>query len=176
MADDRCPRTHCVVGWNSELKIGSLASSHATRGTLTTVSEVEQARRVVVVDDSRLQCEIWRHLLERRFGERAAVECYTDPTEAVANLAADVHLILVDWEMPVLDGKAVLEEARRRGIDPKRVIITSGHPANRLHEVFDDSGCLAVIEKEEPEQQAAFLMILDSIMRRPPPVVGASND
>ena len=54
------------------------------------------------------------------------------------------------------------------GLNLKRVIITSAHPAERLHEVFDDSGCLAVIEKEEPEQQAAFMMILDSIMRRPP--------
>jgi len=38
--------------------------------------------------------------------------------------------------------------------------------ADRLHEAFDDTGCLAVIEKAEPEQQAAFLMILDSIMRK----------
>lgn len=97
------------------------------------------------------------------------MECYTDPIEAVQQLTADIHLMLVDWDMPVLDGEAVIEEARQRGIDLKRVIVTSGHPATRLHETFDDSGCLAVIEKEEPEQQAAFLMILDSIMRRPPP-------
>jgi hypothetical protein len=66
----------------------------------------------------------------------------------------------------VLDGRAVLEAACRAGVNPKRIIITSSHPASRLHEVFDDSGCLAVIEKAEPEQQAAFMMILDSIMRR----------
>ncbi len=139
---------------------------------MTLVSEDERPRRIVVVDDSRLQCEVWRSLLERRYGQRAAVECYTDPEEAVRRLAADVHLLLVDWEMPVMDGRAVMAKAKHRGIDLKRVIVTSGHPATRLHEVFDDSGCLAVIEKEEPEQQAAFLMILDSIMRRPPPVTG----
>ncbi len=124
------------------------------------------ARRVMVVDDSRLQCAVWRRLLEERYGERVAVETYTDPEEAVPGMAPDIHLLLLDWEMPELDGKEVLAAAKEAGVNPKRVIITSGHPADRLHEAFDDSGCLAVIEKAEPEQQAAFLMIVDSIMRR----------
>lgn len=123
-------------------------------------------RRVVVIDDSPVQCAAWRQLLESRYGSRAAVETYDDPTEAVAELEADVHLMLLDWEMPDMNGQAVLEEARRRGVNLKRVIITSSHPADELHQVFDSAGCLAVIEKAEPEQQAAFLMILDSIMRR----------
>jgi CheY-like chemotaxis protein len=124
------------------------------------------SRRVLVVDDSKLQCAVWRRLLEERYGERVDVETYTDPSEAVGGMAPDIHLLLLDWEMPHMDGKEVLEAAREAGVNLKRVIITSGHPADRLHEEFDDSGCLAVIEKAEPEQQAAFLMILDSIMRR----------
>ena len=124
------------------------------------------ARRVLVVDDSRLQCAVWRKLLEERYGDKVAVEIYTDPAEAVLSMAPDVHLLLLDWEMPEMDGKEVLAAAGGGGVNLKRVIITSGHSADRLHEEFDDSGCLAVIEKSEPEQQAAFLMILDSIMRR----------
>ena len=123
-------------------------------------------RRVLVIDDSKLQCAVWRRLLEDRYGDKVAVETYTDPAEAVGGLAPDIHLLLLDWEMPKMDGKEVLEVAREAGVNLKRIIITSGHPADRLHEEFDDSGCLAVIEKAEPEQQAAFLMILDSIMRR----------
>jgi CheY-like chemotaxis protein len=124
------------------------------------------ARRVLVVDDSTFQCAAWRKLLEERYGGKVAVETYTDPAEAVIGLAPDIHLLLLDWEMPEMNGKEVLAAAREAGVNLKRVIITSGHPADRLHEEFDDSGCLAVIEKTEPEQQAAFLMILDSIMRR----------
>ena len=120
----------------------------------------------MVVDDSRLQCAVWRKLLEERYRDRIAVETYTDPAEAVLGMAPDIHLLLLDWEMPKMDGKEVLAAAKEAGVNLKRVIITSGHPADRLHEEFDDSGCLAVIEKTEPEQQAAFLMILDSIMRR----------
>ncbi len=123
-------------------------------------------RRVLVVDDSKLQCAVWRRLLEERYGDKISVETYTDPAEAVLGMAPDIHLLLLDWEMPEMDGKEVLAAAREAGVNLKRVIITSGHPADRLHEEFDDSGCLAVIEKAEPEQQAAFLMILDSIMRR----------
>ena len=124
------------------------------------------ARRVLVVDDSKVQCAIWRRMLEERYGDKVEVETYTDPAEAVLAMAPNIHLLLLDWEMPEMDGKEVLAAARDGGVNLKRVIITSGHPADRLHEEFDDSGCLAVIEKAEPEQREAFLMILDSIMRR----------
>jgi CheY-like chemotaxis protein len=126
----------------------------------------DTARRVVVIDDSRLQCAAWQMLLEQRYGQRARVETYCDPVAAADSLGPDVHLLLLDWEMPVMDGKKVFARACEAGVNPKRIIITSSHPASRLHEEFDDSGCLAVIEKAEPEQQAAFLMILDSIMKR----------
>jgi two-component system sensor histidine kinase/response regulator len=123
-------------------------------------------RRVLVVDDSKVQCALWQKVLEDRYGDKVKVETYTDPAEAVLAMAPNIHLLLLDWEMPEMDGKEVLAAARDGGVNLKRVIITSGHPADRLHEEFDDSGCLAVIEKAEPEQQAAFMMILDSIMRR----------
>jgi hypothetical protein len=35
-----------------------------------------------------------------------------------------------------------------------------------LHQLFPDGSCLAVINKTEPNQQNAFLMILDSIVKR----------
>lgn len=131
------------------------------------MAEVQAAPvRAVVVDDSRFQCAAVRQLLERRYGEKVRVETYVDPAEAVAHLDASIGLLLLDWEMPGLDGEAMLEEARRRGVDLKRVIIRSAHHADALHRQFDGRGCLCVIEKGEEEQQAAFLMILDGIVRR----------
>ncbi len=126
----------------------------------------DKPRRVLVVDDSPVQCAYWRRMLEKRYGSKVAVETYIDPSTAVEALRPDIHLMLLDWEMPVLDGQAVVSHARACGMNLKRIIVTSSHPADELHRVFDSTGCLAVIEKADPEQQAAFLMILDSIMRR----------
>ena len=121
--------------------------------------------RVVVIDDSPFQCSAVRRLLEERYGARVAVETHTDPHRALERLDPGVDVLLLDWEMPVLDGEAMLEEARRRGVDLKRVVIRSSHSAEALHARFDDRGCLCVIEKGEREQQAAFLMILDGLVR-----------
>ncbi len=123
--------------------------------------------RVVVVDDSELQCSIWRQFLEKRFGGRITVEIFADPRAAIQVFAPDIHLLLLDWEMPELDGRAVLEEACRQGVNRKRIIIISSHSADRLHEVFDCTGCLAVIEKE-PQQLAVCAMILDELMKHRP--------
>lgn len=126
----------------------------------------KESRRVVVVDDSVLQCVLWGRMLENRYPDRAVVETYTDPVEAVGVLGPDIHLMLLDWEMPEMNGMEVFEKAVEAGVNPKRIIICSSHPAQRLHDAFDHTACLAVIEKIEPQQQAAFMMILDSIMKR----------
>ncbi len=126
----------------------------------------KESRRVVVVDDSVLQCVLWGRMFENRYPDRAVVETYTDPVEAVGVLGPDIHLMLLDWEMPEMNGMEVFEKAVEAGVNPKRIIICSSHPAQRLHDAFDHTACLAVIEKVEPQQQAAFMMILDSIMKR----------
>jgi CheY-like chemotaxis protein len=131
------------------------------------MAEVEtRPIRAVVVDDSPFQCTALRLMLEKRYGDRVRVETYVAPVQAVEKLAPDIGLLLLDWEMPGLDGLAMLEEARRRGVDLKRVIVRSARHADELHRRFDGRGCLCVIEKGEAEQQAAFLMILDGIVRR----------
>jgi len=130
------------------------------------MTETKNSHRIMVIDDSPLQCMIWKEMLGNRYGERVEVESYTDPSEALDALDESVHVVLLDWEMPEMDGLEVFNAAVARGFNPKRIIITSGHPADRLHEIFDDTDCLAVIEKAEPEQQAAFLMIMDSLMKR----------
>lgn len=128
--------------------------------------EKNESRRVMVIDDSPIQCMIWKKMLEGRYGDRILVETFIKPELALEHLGSGVHAVLLDWEMPEMDGLEVFQAAVARGFNPKRIIITSGHSADRLHEIFDDTDCLAVIEKVEPEQQAAFLMIMDSIMRR----------
>jgi DNA-binding NarL/FixJ family response regulator len=124
-------------------------------------------KRIVIVDDHAVFCQHWKAFLEARYPGEARVEVYTDPFAALRVLSPDIHLLMLDLQMPGLDGKKVLEFAAARGVDRRRVVITSASHADRLHEIFAAGDCLAVINKEEPVQQAAFLMILDSLMRKP---------
>ena len=101
-----------------------------------------------------------------RFGGRVDFEAYQDPVAALAKLGPDVDLLLVDLEMPVLDGRSVARLAKERGVSEKKIVIVSGHDADELHRLFPKGACLAVINKTEAQQQSAFLMILDSIVLR----------
>jgi CheY-like chemotaxis protein len=108
----------------------------------------------------------WRAIFAERYGERVAFESYEDPVAALSHLGPGVDLLLVDLEMPVLDGRSVARLAKERGVSEKRIVIVSGHDADELHRLFPQGACLAVINKTEAQQQSAFLMILDSVIRR----------
>jgi CheY-like chemotaxis protein len=123
-------------------------------------------KRVVIVDDSVAFCELWSRLLTERYGEVAAVETYRHPYDALPKIDESIDLLLVDLEMPGMDGQKFVNYARQQGVSSKRIIVTSSHPADELHERFRIGETIAVINKTEAEQQKAFLMILDSIMNK----------
>ena len=125
-------------------------------------------KRVVIVDDSESFCRAWREFFECRYGDRVQVETYVDPVAALREVRPDIALLLVDLEMPVLDGRKFLEFAAARGVDRRRAMIVSARDADVLHEIFPMGACLAVINKEDPPQQEAFLMLVESLLRAPP--------
>jgi CheY-like chemotaxis protein len=127
---------------------------------------MKTTKRVVIVDDSVAFCELWSRLLTERYGEVAAVETYRHPYDALPKIDESIDLLLVDLEMPGMDGQKFVNYARQQGVSAKRIIVTSSHPADELHERFKIGETIAVINKTEAEQQKAFLMILDSIMNK----------
>lgn len=124
-------------------------------------------KRIVIVDDQASFCLRWRAFFEGRFPGRVAVETYTDPLASLSHLGPGIALLVLDLEMPGMDGSKVLTFAVAKGVDPRRIVVTSAREAEHLHKVFPKGRCLAVINKEEPLQQAAFLLILESVMRKP---------
>jgi CheY-like chemotaxis protein len=128
---------------------------------------VSEKKRVVIVDDSESFCRAWREFFECRYAERVRVETYLDPVAALREMRQDIALLLVDLEMPVVDGRKFLEFAVARGVDRRRVMIVSAREADHLHEIFPMGACLAVINKEDPPQQEAFQMIIESLLRDP---------
>jgi CheY-like chemotaxis protein len=125
-----------------------------------------RVKRVVLVDDSTAYAASRRAIFADRYGGKVVFEAYQDPVAALSHLGPDVDLLLVDLEMPVLDGRSVARLAKERGVSEKRIVIVSGHDADELHRLFPKGACLAVINKTEAQQQSAFLMILDSVVLR----------
>lgn len=123
-------------------------------------------KRVVFVDQSSLYAESWRAVLACRYGPAVSFEFHRDPLEALEALGPDVSLLLLDLELPLFGGRKLFELAKERGVTNRRIVILSSRPAEELHQLFPDGSCLAVINKTEPNQQNAFLMILDSIVKR----------
>lgn len=124
-------------------------------------------KNVVIVDDNQIFCDKMRDFFEERYGEKVIVNTYTDPLQALGALTPDIDLLIVDLEMPTIDGKKFLTFATQKGLDKKKIIIASFQNADLLHQKFQLSECLAVMDKNEPEQQKVFAMITDSIMNKP---------
>lgn len=128
------------------------------------------AKRIVIVDDSTAYCDLWKTFIKERYPETAKVEAYSHPYDALPKIDDSIDLLIVDLEMPGMDGKKFTDYARQKGLPSSRIIVTSSHSADELHQRFRVGETIAVINKTEPKQQEAFLMILDSVMRREPPV------
>jgi CheY-like chemotaxis protein len=123
-------------------------------------------KRVVIVDDSPAYCDLWSNFLVERYPDSAKVEAYSHPYDALPKIDATIDLLIVDLEMPGMDGKKFVDYARQKGLSPRRIVVTSSHSADELHERFRIGETIAVINKTDSRQQEAFLMILDSVMRR----------
>jgi CheY-like chemotaxis protein len=123
-------------------------------------------KRIVVVDDNELFCKKMEQFFQERYGERVSVETYTDPLKGLSILTPEIDLLIVDLEMPTIDGKKFLNFATQKGVNKRRIIIASFQNAELLHQKFQLSECLAVMDKNEPEQQKVFAMIADSIVAK----------
>ena len=123
-------------------------------------------KRVVIVDDSVAYCDLWSNFILERYPENVDVETYSHPYDALPKIDDKLDLLIVDLEMPGMDGKKFVDYARQKDVPAKRIIVTSSHSAEELHQRFRIGETIAVINKTDPKQQEAFLMILDSLMRR----------
>ncbi len=122
-------------------------------------------RKVLIIDDDKAFLE----LLEAYVRERCPtliVQTCTDPLQGLAVIDADLGLLLVDLEMPGLDGSKILAYATAKGLSKNRIIILSGRDADYLHQRFPMGSCLAVLNKFEAKQKAVLDMVFDSLQQK----------
>jgi two-component system, OmpR family, phosphate regulon response regulator OmpR len=133
---------------------------------MSAADQGNRTKRIVIVDDSPAYCDLWSNFMTERYADVATIETYSHPYDALPKIDANIDLLIVDLEMPGMDGKKFVDYARQKGVSPRRIVVTSSHSADELHQRFRIGETIAVINKTEPRQQEAFLMILDSVMRR----------
>ena len=95
------------------------------------------------------------------------VEICNNPVTALHHIKAGRYdLLLIDLEMPSLDGLKLLGFAIQAGMDKNRIVILSGREADVLHELCPMGTCLAVLNKFEARQKAVLDMIFSSLQKK----------
>ncbi|MDD2853750.1 MAG: response regulator [Desulfuromonadaceae bacterium] len=75
-------------------------------------------------------------------------------------------LMLIDLEMPAMDGLKLLRFAVKTGMDKNRIVILSGRDADFLHGICPMGTCLAVLNKFEARQKSVLDMVFNSLNQK----------
>jgi CheY-like chemotaxis protein len=120
---------------------------------------------ILLIDDDRVFLESLERYVEERYPGLQVRTC-NDPVACLASITRDLDLLLVDLEMPGLDGSKILSFAVSTGMDKNRIIILSARDADYLHTRFPMGSCLAVLNKYEIQQKNVLDMIFSSLQEK----------
>jgi len=122
--------------------------------------------RILLIDDDRGFTGFLSGYISETY-PLLQVEICNNPVAALQRIKAGGYdLLLIDLEMPSMDGLKLLGFAIQTGMDKNRIVILSGRDANVLHEVCPMGTCLAVLNKFEARQKAVLDMIFNSLHKK----------
>ena len=120
---------------------------------------------ILLIDDDAAFLKLLHGYVDEHFPGLDIVTC-NDPIKCLINITEDLDLLLVDLEMPGLDGSKILAYATSKGLNKNRIIILSGRDADYLHKRFPMGSCLAVLNKFEVKQKDVLDMVFRSLERK----------
>lgn len=120
---------------------------------------------VLLIDDDQAFCTALKGVITHEHPE-LSLSTISDPVEGLKHIQPDLALLILDFEMPRLDGRKVMEYALAKGLPAGRILILSGRSADELHERFALGECLAVLNKTDPAQRHVLSMVLREIERK----------
>jgi len=126
---------------------------------------MKQTGTILLIDDDAAFLKLLGDYVNERYPGLHLLLC-DNPITCLASITADLDLLLVDLEMPGLDGTKILNYAISKGLQKNRIIILSGRDADYLHKRFPMGTCLAVLNKFEAQQRAVLDMIFKSIQQK----------
>jgi CheY-like chemotaxis protein len=118
-----------------------------------------------LIDDDAAFLKLLEEYVEERYPGIEVMTC-NEPLKCLAAVTNDLDLLLVDLEMPGLDGTKVLSYAVSKGLNKNRIVILSGRDAEYLHKRFPMGSCLAVLNKYEGQQRNVLDMIFKSLQQK----------
>lgn len=122
--------------------------------------------RILLIDDDKAFSGFLADYIRESF-PLLQVEVSNNPVAALQRIKAGGYdLMLIDLEMPALDGMKLLSFATQAGMDKNKIVILSGRDANFLHDLCPMGRCLAVLNKFEARQKAVLDMIFSSLHKK----------
>lgn len=122
--------------------------------------------RILLIDDDRGFTSFLSGYIHENY-PLLQVEICNNPLAALQRIKTGGYdLLLIDLEMPSLDGLKLLSFAIQAGMDKNRIVILSGRDANILHDLCPMGTCLAVLNKFEVRQKAVLDMIFTSLHKK----------
>lgn len=121
--------------------------------------------KILLIDDDAAFLRLIHEYVEAHYPELDVLTC-NDPIKCLVNITESLDLLLVDLEMPGLDGSKVLAYAVSKGLNKNRIIIISGRDADYLHDRFPMGTCLAVLNKNEGKQKRVLDMVFKSLQKK----------
>lgn len=122
--------------------------------------------RILLIDDEPAFTRFLGDYISENY-PLLGVDVCNSPLEALVYIKKDIYsLILIDFEMPTLDGRKLLNFAVQAGVDKNRIVIISGRDPNYLREFCPMGSCLAVLNKHEARQKAVLDMIFSSLSEK----------
>jgi len=119
--------------------------------------------KILLIDDDKAFTRFLGDYINEQF-PLLKVEICNNPMTALHSIKTGGYdLMLIDLEMPAMDGLKLLKFAVDTGMDKNRIVILSGRDADFLHGLFPMGTCLAVLNKFEARQKAVLDMIFNSL-------------
>lgn len=122
--------------------------------------------KILVIDDDLAFTSVLESYI-RDICPLLTVEICNNPLMALSLInRGDNDLVLIDLEMPALDGMKVYRFATDAGVQKSRIVILSAREPDYLREFFPMGSCLAVLNKFEVRQKEVLGMILKSLQNK----------
>lgn len=122
--------------------------------------------RILLIDDDKVFSDFLASYIRESF-PLLTVEICNNPLLGLQRIKEGGYdLMLIDLEMPSMDGLKLMGFAIQTGMDKNRIVLLSGRDADFLHKICPMGTCLAVLNKFEARQKTVLDMIFNSLHKK----------